>query len=161
MKPTVYIETSVIGYLAMRLSNLLQVAAKQQMTREWWDDQRGDYDLYVSQFVIDECSAGDPIAAQERLQFLSAIPLLELPAEVDALAKAIIKRVSLPAKASVDAFHIAAASVNGVEYLLTWNCKHIANPSLRRRIDGVCRALGYEPPVICTPQEMLEQDHGI
>ena len=156
MKPSIYIETSVIGCLAMRLSGVLRMAANQQTSRDWWDNQRHRFDLFVSRYVIDECSDGDPIAAQERLVFLEGIPLLEVSDAAETLAKALLIGVPLPPKAAIDAYHISVAAVHGIEYLVTWNCKHIANPALRTRIEFVCRELGCEPPVICTPQELLE-----
>lgn len=158
MKPTVYLETSIIGYLAMRMSRVLRVAANQQTTREWWDNHREECELRVSRFVVDECSDGDSDAARERLVFLEHVPLLEVSDDVYVLAQSLIADVPLPQKAAFDALHISVAAVNGVEYLMTWNCKHIANPALRPRIESVCRESGYEPPVICTPQEMLEID---
>ena len=156
MKPSVYLETSIIGYLAMRMSGVLRVAANQQVTRDWWDNQRQQYELFVSRYVLNECLKGDPQAAQERLAFLEGIPLLEVSDTVETLAQALLSKVPLPAKAMVDALHISVAALSGVQYLLTWNCRHIANPSLRLRIESVCREMGCEPPVICTPQELLE-----
>ena len=138
MKPTVYIETTIIGYLAMRMSGVLRTAANQQMTRDWWDNHRDKYHVLVSRFVVEECSKGDSAAAQERQTYLSGLPVLDLPSEVKALADALLAGVPLPEKATVDAFHISVAAVNGVEYLLTWNCKHIANPALRPRIERIC-----------------------
>ena len=161
MKPAVYLETTIIGYLAMRVSGILRIAANQQTTRDWWDGHRHNFDLFVSRFVVDECSDGDPAAAEERLAYLEGIPLLEISEDVDPLAESLIAGVPLPEKASIDALHIAVAAVNGVEYLLTWNCKHIANPSMRPRIECICRDMGFEPPVICTPQELLEIDDEI
>jgi hypothetical protein len=159
MKPTVYLETTIIGYLAMRLSRDLLVAANQQLTRDWWDNHRHKYESVISRFVIDECAKGDPTAAQERQTYINELQLINLPADVKPLADALLSRVSLPKKAEYDALHISAAAVNGVEYLLTWNCSHIANPALRRKIDAICRDLGHEPPVICTPQELMEINH--
>jgi hypothetical protein len=156
MKPTVYLETTIIGYLAMRVSSVLRVAANQQTTREWWENHRKDFDVYVSPYVVNECSDGDRSAATERLEYLAEIPLLEISEDVNVLADALMADVPLAAKAATDALHISIATVNGVQYLLTWNCKHIANPSLRPRIERVCREMGYEPPVICTPQELME-----
>ena len=161
MKPTVYLETTVIGYLAMRVSGMLRVAANQQTTREWWDTRRQGFELFVSRFVLDECGDGDPVAAEERMVYLEAIPVLQTPDDVNVLAESLVAGVPLPETAVIDALHIAVAAVNGVDYLLTWNCKHIANPSLRPRIERVCREMGYEPPVICTPQELLETDDAI
>ena len=156
MKPSIYLETSVISCLAMRLSGVLRIAANQQTTRDWWDNERQRYDLFVSRYVMNECSRGDPQAAQERWAFLEGIPLLEVSDSVETLAQALLSKVPLPAKATVDALHISVAALSGVQHLLTWNCKHIANPSLRLRIESVCRELSCEPPVICTPQELLE-----
>jgi hypothetical protein len=160
-KPSIYLETSVIGCLAMRLSGILRMAANQQTTRDWWDNRRHEYDLFVSRYVVDECSQGDPVAAQERLFFLDGIPLLEISDEVKTLANALMTRVPLPPKAAVDALHISIAALSGIEYLLTWNCKHIANPALQKRIQSACRELGCEPPVICTPHELLEINDAI
>jgi hypothetical protein len=156
MKPTVYVETSIFGYLAMRTSGLLRIAANQQITRDWWDNHRERYELFVSRFVVDECSAGDPVAAQERLVFLAGIPLLQMSDAVNDLSKTFLARVPLPKKASVDTLHIATAATNSVEFLLTWNCKHIANPVLRKHIERICREAGYDPPIICTPPEIME-----
>ena len=161
MKPTVYIETTIIGYLAMRVSGVLRIAANQQTTREWWDNHRQRFDLLISRFVVDECSVGDPVAARERLAYVQGVPLLDIPDEVNAVADALLSGVPLPEKAAIDALHISVAAVNGVEYLLTWNCKHIANPSMRPHIERICRDGGFEPPVICTPQELLEIDDAI
>ena len=157
-RPSIYLETSIIGCLAMRLSGVLRMAANQQVTRDWWDNRRHEYDLFVSRYVVDECSNGDPVAAQERLVFLENIPLLEVSDAAVALAQALVKNVPLPPKAVIDAYHISVAAVHGVEFLVTWNCKHIANPALQKRILSVCREMGCEPPVICTPPEILEID---
>src|SRR5437867_3348007 len=116
MKPSVYLETSVIGYLAMRLSGVLRVAANQQVTRDWWDNQRQQYDLFISRYVMNECLKGDAQAAQERLVFLEGIPLLEVSDAVETLGQALLSNVPLPAKASVDALHISVAALNGVQY---------------------------------------------
>ena len=159
MKPTVYIETTIIGYLAMRPSRDLLVAANQQMTRDWWDNHRHKYEPVISSFVIDECAKGDPTAAEERQAYLNELQLFDLPADVKPLADALMSGVPIPQKATYDALHISAAAVSGVEYLLTWNCTHIANPALRRNIDRICREFDYEPPVICTLQELMEIDH--
>lgn len=124
------------------------------MTRDWWT-RRAEYDLHVSSLVIRECGAGDPDAATERLNALAGIAIFELSVEAEALADLLMKGVPLPDRAAADALHVAIAAVNGVQYLATWNCTHIANAVLRPRIEAVCRRAGYEPPVICTPQELL------
>ena len=156
MKPTVYIETSIIGYLASRPSRDLITAANQQMTHEWWHKHRGRYGIYISQVVIDECSQGDPLAAQERLELVKGVFEVVINSEARKLAKRLIEFVPFPDKAHTDALHIAASAVNGLEYLLTWNCKHIANAALRKRIIQVCQMAGLTAPTICTPQEIME-----
>jgi len=127
MMPSVYVETSVFGYLAMRMSAVLRIAANQQITRDWWDNQRQRYELFVSRYVIDKCTNGDPVAAQERLAFLDDIPLLEVIDAAGILAESLLNEVPLPSKAAIDAYHISIAAVHGIEYLLTWNCKSIAS----------------------------------
>jgi hypothetical protein len=154
MKPRVYLETTVPSYLTAWPSRDLLRAAHQQMTREWWD-RRAAFDLFVSPQVLIECEAGDPTAASDRLDALAGIPLLDQTAQVSALAEALVREVPIPPKVAADAVHIATAAVHGMQYLLTWNCTHIANATLRPRIEAVCRAIGCEPPLICTPQELL------
>ena len=104
-------------------------------------------------------SLGHPEAAQRRLSALEGIAELRSSPEVDVLSLALIQRNALPAKAEMDAFHVAIAAVNGIEYLLTWNCTHIANALTRPKIEATCRSLGYEPPIICTPQELKENSN--
>jgi hypothetical protein len=156
MKKPLYLETTVISYLAARPSGDLVVAGHQLITRRWWDAHRPDFDLYVSEAVIEECAAGDPEAAARRLEFLVGVPVLEPTNDSSAIAKRLIGEGIVPAKAVVDALHLGIAAAHGVEYLLTWNCAHIANASLRRRMEALCRTMGREMPVICTPEELLE-----
>ncbi len=154
--PSLYLETTVIGYLTSRISHELVTAANQQVTRQWWDNHRGDFKLFISQFVVQECRAGDPDAVHERLEIISDIPKLDVTDDVKKLAKELVTNVPLPDKAEVDALHISVATVHGIDYLLTWNCKHIANAALRHQIEAVCRHHGFEPPTICTPHELME-----
>jgi predicted nucleic acid-binding protein len=156
LKPKVYIETSVISYLTARPSNDLRAMANQNATVEWWETQRSKYDLVISEFVIAEAGLGHPEAAKRRLAAVDDVMELQATEEVRALGKALINLGALPAKAEVDAYHVAVAAVNGVEYLLTWNCTHIANARTRPKIEAACRSLGYEPPIICTPDELTE-----
>lgn len=156
MSSTVYIETSIIGYLTSRPSRDLITAANQQLTYDWWHEHRERFDIFISQFVIDECAAGDAIAAKERLDVLADIRQLDVSEAVENLAGALFHQVPLPEKAQVDALHIAIAAVHGMEYLIIWNCTHIANATLRPQIESICRFFGYEPPTICTPQELME-----
>ncbi len=156
MKPKVYVETSVLSYLTARPTNDLRAMANQAATVEWWETQRSKYDLVISEFVLAEASLGHPEAAERRLA--ATVGLMELRAteEVRAIGKELINRGAVPEKAEIDAYHVAIAAVNGIEYLLTWNCAHIANAHTRPKIESACRALGYEPPIICTPDELTE-----
>lgn len=156
MKAKVYIETSVISYLTARPSNDIRAMANQNTTLEWWETQRPKFDLLISEFVIAEASLGHPEAAKRRLAALTDITELQATEEVRLLGQELIRRNALPAKAEIDAYHVAIAAVNGIDYLLTWNCTHIANASTRPKIEATCRALGFEPPIICTPQELME-----
>jgi predicted nucleic acid-binding protein len=133
----------------------LVVAAHQQITRQWWEERRESFQLYVSQMVIQEAGSGDPAAAQRRLGELAGIPLLGLTDEAQALARELVENGALPKQAVEDALHIALATVHGMDYLLTWNCRHIANAQMREAVVSVCVMRGYEPPVICTPEELM------
>jgi hypothetical protein len=152
--PSVYLETTIPSYLTAWRSPELVMAARQQLTREWWDARRQDFELFISQLVIDEASAGDATAAARRLDVLEGITLLELGDDANALSKLLVRELSLPTRAESDAVHIALAVVNGIDYLLTWNCTHIANAVQRPKIEAACRAFGYRMPVICTPEEL-------
>lgn len=156
MNATVYLETSIIGYLASRPSRDLITAANQQLTREWWNDHREQYDLYVSEIVLTECSAGDPQAAQDRIDTIGEIPLLAVTEDAEKLASELVQQVPLPKNAELDALHIAIATVNGIHFLLTWNCAHIANAALQPQIEAICRSAGFEPPILCTPPQLME-----
>ena len=153
-KPTVYIETSIVSYLTARPSRDLLVAAHQQLTVAWWDEHRTRYELFTSQVVLAEARAGDSEAAQRRLAVLERLPLLDVADTAIALAARLVTEQALPAQAAQDALHLAIACVHGMEYLLTWNCTHLANARLRSRIEQVCRDAGYVPPIICTPEEL-------
>lgn len=155
---TLYIETSIVSYLRQRPSAQIVMAARQLLTQHWWDQERGNYDLVTSQYVLDEASAGDPVLAAKRLQLLDAIPLLPLDPEIGIIAQEIISRTILPPKASIDALHIAIAAHHRIEYLLTWNCRHIANARILPRIRDVLTDLAVYIPTICTPEEMVDDD---
>jgi len=155
MADAVYLETTFISYLVARNTNDVVRQAQQQITRQWWTDRRSQFELLSSQFVIDESSAGDPSAAAERLAILASIDLLAITSDVEPLAQRLLSAGALPAKARLDALHIAVAAVNGVQYLLTWNCRHLANAALRPIIEDTCSAGGFQPPIICTPYELL------
>ena len=156
MKATVYIETTIAGHLTSRLPNDPLVVGQMLATRKWWAESRQGFDVFTSQVVLDEASQGDRQAAIERLEVLKDVPLLPINRAAEELAERLIASSALPAKARVDAAHVAIAALNGIEYLLTWNCRHLANATLRGRIEQVCREQGYEPPIICTPSELDE-----
>ena len=160
MKPTVYIETSVISYLAARPSRDVVVAAYQEVTREWWRGAPGRFHLVASALVVSEARAGDVVAARARLEELESLVLLDATAEAETLTAQLLGSGAVPPTAAEDAAHIAIAVTNGVDYLVTWNFRHIANAALRSRIEHVCRQAGYAPPVICAPNELLEFDYG-
>lgn len=152
---TVYIETSVVSYLRQKPSSQVVAAARQILTLQWWNKERLNYELVTSQYVIDEASGGDFVLAAERLQSLNGIPLLPNAIEVPRIAQRIMSLGILPQKAEVDALHISIAAHHRIQYLLTWNCKHIANAKILPRIHGILTDLGIPIPIICTPEEML------
>ncbi len=156
MRPRVYVETSVISYLSARPSRDVVVAGCQQLTRDWWDYASRQFELVASQLVVNEASAGDTDAVARRLAALERITLLDATDEAAILASELIRSGAIPAKAAEDAAHIAIAVTNGIDYLVTWNCRHIANAVMRSNIERACRSAGYEPTIICTPAELME-----
>ena len=156
MKPKVYIEITIISYLAARPSRDLIVAGHQQITHEWWQTARPTFAVVSSQLVMREAAAGDPEAAEARLAFLVGLTLLEISEEALTLAQRLLQTQAIPQDFPEDALHVATAVVNGIEYLLTWNYKHLANAGMRGKIEATCRDLGYEAVVICTPEELME-----
>ncbi|MBW4677321.1 MAG: type II toxin-antitoxin system VapC family toxin [Desmonostoc geniculatum HA4340-LM1] len=155
MSETVYIETSILGYLTARSTRNLILAANIEVTKEWWDSRRSRFALYISQVVLDEVARGDTEIAAKRLEILNGLSLVELNQSVRSLSAQFLTRSNLPPKASDDAVHIAAATVHGLDYLLTWNCKHIANAQIQRKLAQISLEFGYQLPVICTPYELL------
>ncbi|CCH92277.1 conserved hypothetical protein [Microcystis aeruginosa PCC 9432] len=155
MSETVYIETSILGYLTARPSRDIVVAANIEVTKEWWNTRRGDFQLYSSQAVVKETSQGDVVIASQRLEILANLSLLDLNQAVLDLAEQFLERSNLPAKADIDAVHIAPATVHGMDYLLTWNCKHIANAQIQGKLAEISLDFGYELPILCTPYELL------
>lgn len=155
MNETVYIETSIIGYLTARPSNNLILMANLETTREWWETRRNQFILYISQIVLDEVARGDVEIAAKRLELLRDFPLLVVNEAVQNLAVQFLAKSNLPSKASDDALHIAVATVYGLDYLLTWNCKHIANAQIQKKLAQISLNVGYELPTICTPYELI------
>jgi hypothetical protein len=150
---TVYVETTIVSYLTARRSRDMVLAAHQALTRDWWRG-RAAYHLRVSQLVLDEAGAGDPLLRARRLRALQGISVLPLTDAGTRLARELVRQGALPEKAIVDAFHIGVAAAHEVTYLLTWNCKHLANATMRSTIEAICRSEGLSPPVICTPEEL-------
>jgi len=155
MKPKVYIETTIPSYLTGRPSRDLVIAGNQELTREWWDERRMAFDLYISQFVLDEAGVGDQAAVRRRLDVLVGMRELAISEEAVYIAEKLIRNGVVPQKAATDAAHIAVAAVNEMDYLLTWNCKHIANAEIMKKIYGLCKDEGFNCPVICTPAELM------
>ena len=155
---TLYIETTVIGNIAGRVHPDPLVSARQQITRNWWSNAPQRYRLFTSQVALDECGEGDPGAAAERLEITRHVALLDTTDEAKALARALMKHGAVPASQPRDALHIAIATVHRIEFIVTWNFKHILNPHLQGKIADTCRDEGYRPPVICTPQQLLESE---
>ena len=155
MKKRVYIETSIASYLTARPSRDLIQAARQQITTDWWEDRRSEFELFVSQYVLDEAGEGDLAAARRRLELLSGLPVLRTAEEATDLAEALLADGVLPRKAATDALHIAVLTVHELNILLTWNCKHLANAEILGEVGRNLRSRGYEPPVICTPDELM------
>jgi hypothetical protein len=155
VKQGVYIETSIVSYLTARPSRDLILAAHQQVTRQWWEGQREQFRLYVSQFVLDEAGDGDPAAAAMRLKLIKGFTLLPLTDEVRDVATGLLDAGVLPRKAEADAVHIAVATVHEMDVLLTWNCRHLANAVILGSVGRHLRDRGYEVPIICTPDELM------
>ena len=154
MMETAYVETTIVGNVAGRLLKDPSAAAQQRLTRDWWAIAPSRLEIVVSQLVLDECGGGDPSAAQERLEVIEKHRLLAITQECRDLAMNLMAAKAIPASEPRDALHVAIASVHRVNYLLTWNFRHIANASLRHHIEFVIREAGFIPPVICTPQEL-------
>jgi hypothetical protein len=148
VKASVYIETTIPSYLTAWRNPELVMAANQEATKCWWDTARLQYDIFISQIVVQESGEGDPKAAKRRLEVIDGLPELDISEAVENLANQLLSDNAIPESAKTDALHIAVATVHGIDYLLTWNCKHIANATIRPKIEAVCRECGYEPPVI-------------
>lgn len=151
----VYVETSIVSYLTARPSRNLIAAAWQKETLDWWELQRDRFELYISEVVVEEAGRGDKSAASRRLEALENIPVLELDKRSVELAKTLINQGAVPRKALDDAFHLAVATIHGMDFLLTWNCRHIDNAEMKPRIRKVIESQGYQCPEIATPIELM------
>jgi predicted nucleic acid-binding protein len=155
MVQRVYLETSIISYLAARKSRDLITAAPQQLTHEWWARRRSTFEICVSEFVVVEAAAKNPDAAQRRAQIICDIPLLSIPDEAVVLTEKLVEAAGLPTRAAADALHISVAACHGIDYLLTRNSTHIANAEFRPKVEKACRDNGFDPPVLCTRDELM------
>ena len=147
---SVYIETTILSYLVALPAKDVVIAGHQKTTLDWWAYRRTAFECFISQVVIDEISAGDPSVAD-------SLNSLAVTVDAEQLTESIMKSGILPPKAIRDAAHIAVATVHGVQYLLTWNCKHLANAQIAKRVANLCRLAGFEMPTICTPEELFEE----
>lgn len=155
MKPTVYLETTIPSYLTARPSRDLVIAAHQQLTADWWNNRRDRFRLHISERVLREARSGDADAAARRLAELQGIPLLKITDEVTELLRQFLAKGIIPRKAAEDAFHIAIATVNRMNYLLTWNCRHIVNAEIMKGLAKAAAVMGYTLPVLCTPEQLM------
>ena len=154
MASSAYVETSVISYYTARPSRDIVTAARQTLTQEWWEDARQRFDLYVSVLVVEEAKAGGVEAAQRRLVAISGLPILEINDDAERLGKRLMEERAIPFSRAEDALHISLAAVHGMDFLLTWNFRHINNAEMKARIRTVIESVGYECPVICSPEEL-------
>ena len=156
MKPTVYIETSVISYLSAKPSRDLIVAAHQQITIDWWETALPRYDAFVSPIVLDEISRGAVNAIQARLEKVSSFPVLEVLPEIRNLADTYFSELDIPEKARADSYHLAITAWHGIDFLVSWNCTHIVNGRIKMLIEEINARQGIRTPIICTPEELME-----
>jgi predicted nucleic acid-binding protein len=158
MKSTVYLETTIPSFVTARRSRDIIVAGKQETTCEWWSSRRREFELFISPFVIEEAALGDAGAAAKRLELLEDIPVLAIDDQVTRIAERLVSDGAIPVRAAADASHIAIAARHGMDFLLTWNCAHIANAQILRSVQKAVWGAGLEMPVICTPDELMGAD---
>ncbi len=154
-KKSVYLETSFISYLTSRPSQNVVAAGHQEITRQWWDTRQQDFELFVSELVIEEAGKGHSEAAAKRLSSIADIALLDVTDEAITFANTLVEALVIPEKATADAMHVSIAAISGIHYLLTWNCRHIANVEIFESIGKLCTAHGYRAPMLCTPEQLL------
>lgn len=159
-RPTVYVETSVVSYLVAKPARDIVIAGRQQVTRDWWDMARRQYRLVVSDAVIREAKAGNPDMARTRLLVLDELDMVRTSPSVERLARQLIDARAIPDRAIADAVHVATAVANGVDYLVSWNFRHIAGAQARKRIDAACVRAGFSPVILCSPDQLMEDSNG-
>ncbi|MGC8541844.1 MAG: type II toxin-antitoxin system VapC family toxin [Phycisphaerae bacterium] len=153
-KLRVYLETTIISYLAARPGRDLVTAAHQQVTADWWRECRVLFEVFVSGLVLEELRRGDPDAADRRKAIIDGVAVLGLGEPVGRLAHDLVEQKAIPQSAAADALHVAVAAVHQMDFLMTWNCTHINNAQMISRIRKICELSGFECPVICTPEEL-------
>jgi predicted nucleic acid-binding protein len=156
MKPTVYIETTVISYLTAKPSRDLLIAAHQQVTHEWWEKALSHLEVFVSSIVLEEILKGDEQAAKLRFERVSSFPLLEVLPEVRDLAESYFSAIEIPEKARGDSYHLALATWHGMDFMVSWNCTHIVSGRVKRIVEEINATYGIRTPIVCTPEELME-----
>ncbi len=157
MKPRLYIESSVISYYTARPSRDLIAAGHQQITQQWWSQQLSRYEPYISEVVREEITRGDPTAVESRLQAVQGFARLVVTPDITRLARKYYAALDLPDKARLDALHLALAVHHGMDYLVSWNFTHIVGARPRGIIQRINYRLHMETPVICTPEELIDE----
>jgi hypothetical protein len=157
LRPRLYLDTTIPSYLTARASRDLNIARYQRITTRWWNSWRTNFDIRISGYVWNEASEGNPEAAQRRKQLLARFPTLEINERVVALRARLLRDSGLPARASMDAAHVAVAAVHDMEFLLTWNFAHLVNANFAPRIRSVCELEGHSCPILCTPEQLMER----
>jgi hypothetical protein len=155
-RKNIYLESSVVSFYANRRSTNLIVAAYQEITQQWWENELPKHNAFISQFVVDEVSRGNQFQSEARMEAISDFPLLDLPDSVFDIAERYLSELSIPRKSRIDALHIAASVVNGMDFLVSWNFHHIANAFIKERIRRINDSLAVATPEICTPEELVE-----
>ena len=161
-RPKLYLDTSIPSYLTSKPSRDPHKAHRQRVTREWWELYRWQFDVYYSDCVEKEARRGDPSAANKRMKALAHFEELKISSPAKQLAARILERCHLPLNAELDTQHAAIAAMHSMQFLLTWNCRHLANKHIRPKLMYICRSEGYTAPLILTPDEAIRlRTHAI
>lgn len=156
MKESIYLETTVVSYYTSKPSRDIIALAHQEITRQWWPMAIRRFNVFISEVVIEEARLGNQEAAKRRLEELKNFPHLELNDKVEKMAQVYMKKLEIPEKSFRDAAHLAVASVHNIDYFLTWNCAHLANGEIIKKLIQINESSGIHTPIICTPEELME-----